>query len=130
MGASALTVRGKAGEAAGAELHSFAPRDGLICYQGPKDAMTELYNKVRQGPDQLMFVNSMLWNSPCRKQGFTDGFLGQTCYGETFTNTKNLAPHVFDERSYDARFRQEHTEAEYKAAQQAVSGCASCHPHC
>jgi len=110
-------------------IYSFAPKDGLICYQGPKDAMTTLYNNVRQGMNQLMFVNSELWSSPCKDHGFTLDFLGQTCYGNTFVNTDQLQPHVDDEHFYSENFMQEHSEEEIGKAQ-ALMGCASCVGHC
>mmetsp|Transcript_85075 Transcript_85075/g.182314 ORF Transcript_85075/g.182314 Transcript_85075/m.182314 type:complete len:129 (+) Transcript_85075:2-388(+) len=110
-------------------IYSFAPKDGLICYQGPKDAMTTLYNNVRQGMNQLMFVNSELWSSPCKDHGFTWGFLGQTCYGNTFVNTIQLDPHTDDEKFYSEKFMQEHSEEEISKAQ-ALMGCASCVGHC
>jgi len=111
------------------EVYSFAPKDGLICYQGPKDAMTDLYTRVRMGMNQEMFASSSLWATPCKEHGFTIDILGQTCYGNTFVNTLQLKPHVDDEQYYSAKFKQEHTQEEAQKADYLM-GCASCWGHC
>lgn len=110
-------------------IYSFAPKDGLICYQGPKSSMSTLYSNVLQGMNRLMFDNSELWSSPCRDYGFTNNFLGQTCYGNTFTNTEDLKTHVDEEHFYSEDFMKTHSPEEIAQAQ-SLMGCASCSGHC
>jgi len=114
------------------DLYSFAPKDGLICYQGPKDDMTKLYNNVRQGMNQLMFVNSELWSSSCEKNGFSAD-LGQTCYGHTFVDKhmepNELQPHMNDEAFYTSKFKKEHSQEEIHEAT-AKMECVDCNGNC
>merc|ERR1712113_492367 len=98
-----------------AEMSNFGPRDGLICYEGPTDAQTALYNKVRASPMQFIFAESELHKGSCESRGFGKS-IGGTCYGDTFINTWNLKPHTDDEAYSYKRFVEQFGKAAVDAA--------------
>eukprot|EP00413_Alexandrium_margalefii_P036162 CAMPEP_0204585156 /NCGR_PEP_ID=MMETSP0661-20131031/46759_1 /ASSEMBLY_ACC=CAM_ASM_000606 /TAXON_ID=109239 /ORGANISM="Alexandrium margalefi, Strain AMGDE01CS-322" /LENGTH=145 /DNA_ID=CAMNT_0051594687 /DNA_START=45 /DNA_END=480 /DNA_ORIENTATION=+ len=118
-GAAAVGLRG-GGPAE--EIWSFGPRDGIICYQGPKEDVIELWERVsKKGAMRDMYDGRELWNSTCKENGYGNNMLKQTCYGNTFVNRVNILPHVFAEQKAMLDFGRKHYKQEMQEAQRYMA---------
>lgn len=88
------------------EQVNFGPRDGIICYQGPREKTTRIFEATGRSNMRFIFEDSVLYNGTCISRGFRKS-MGHTCVGDGYMNTWNLQPHTHDEDWSHKRYERE-----------------------
>lgn len=112
MDAGAVGGRGDAGlRAVGApalkqDLLAVVPNDKLICYQGPPQSMKDMLYRLKMEGSELksLYSDVQPLALSCAELGFVRR-IGQTCYGNTFAKSYNMAAHFSNENGAKATFR-------------------------